>query len=258
MEKDVLSKHPLSTSGGNQLGNFVNEDGLYDVILDSRKAEAKAFRKWITSEVLPSIRKTGGYMAVSPAETPEEVMARALKIADDTLKRTKTQLKESKEENRQLKTENHWLKIDKECLEKDVQRLQGLHDSWLPKVMFAKAVETSKQSILIGELAKLITQNGYEIGQNRLFEWMRQNGWLISACNDMYNQPTQKAMQKGLFEIKKTVIQKPNGETLIKTTPKVTGKGLVYFMEHFIYEEINSHSDDWKTGGAISKEGGAR
>lgn len=87
LEKDVLSKHPLSTSGGNQLGNFVNEDGLYDVILDSRKAEAKAFRKWITSEVLPSIRKTGGYMAVSPAETPEQVMARALKLADETLKR---------------------------------------------------------------------------------------------------------------------------------------------------------------------------
>lgn len=238
---------------------FINEPNLYRCIFQSRKKEAEKFQDWIYSEVLPAIRKSGGYMMAAPEETPEQIMARALKIADDTLQRTKSQLNESKEENRQLKKENQWLKIDKDCLEKDVQRLQETHDRWLPKVMFVKAVETSKQSVLIGELAKIITQNGYEIGQNRLFEWMRENGYLISACNEMYNQPTQKAMRQGLFEIKKTIVHKPSGEALIKTTPKVTGKGLVYFVNRFLYEYANSHSDDWKKGGvAKSKEGGAK
>lgn len=257
-EKGVVSINTL-TNGGMQAINYINEPNLYRCIFQSRKKEAEKFQDWIYGEVLPAIRKSGGYMMAAPEETPEQIMARALKIADDTLQRTKSQLKESKEENRQLKKENQWLKIDKDCLEKDVQRLQETHDRWLPKVMFVKAVETSKQSMLIGELAKIITQNGYEIGQNRLFEWMRENGYLISACNEMYNQPTQKAMRQGLFEIKKTIVRKPNGEALIKTTPKVTGKGLVYFVNRFIYEYVNSHSDDWKKGGvAKSKEGGAK
>lgn len=238
---------------------FINEQNLYRLIMRSDKPQAEPFQDWVCGEVLPAIRKSGGYMVAHQDETPEQIMARALKIADETLQRTKTELNESKKENKQLKKENQWLKIDKDCLEKDVQRLQETHDRWLPKVMFVKAVETSKQSVLIGELAKIITQNGYEIGQNRLFEWMRENGYLISACNEMYNQPTQRAMQQGLFEIKKTIVHKPSGEALIKTTPKVTGKGLVYFVNRFIYEYVNSHSDDWKKGGvAKSKKGGAK
>lgn len=256
--KGVTTNDTL-TNGGVQPITFINEPNLYRCIFQSRKKEAEKFQDWIYGEVLPAIRKSGGYMVAQPEETPEQIMARALKIADETLQRTKTELNESKKENKQLKKENQWLKIDKDCLEKDVQRLQETHDRWLPKVMFVKAVETSKQSVLIGELAKIITQNGYEIGQNRLFEWMRENGYLISACNEMYNQPTQRAMQQGLFEIKKTIVHKPSGEALIKTTPKVTGKGLVYFVNRFIYEYVNSHSDDWKKGGvAKSKKGGAK
>ena len=259
LKQKGLGLTEVLTNGGKQKMYFINEQNLYRLIMRSDKPQAEPFQDWVCGEVLPAIRKSGGYMVAHQDETPEQIMARALKIADETLQRTKTELNESKKENKQLKKENQWLKIDKDCLEKDVQRLQETHDRWLPKVMFVKAVETSKQSVLIGELAKIITQNGYEIGQNRLFEWMRKNGYLISACNEMYNQPTQRAMQQGLFEIKKTIVHKPSGEALIKTTPKVTGKGLVYFVNRFIYEYVNSHSDDWKTGGvAKSKKGGAK
>ncbi len=198
LEKDVISSHPLVTAGGTQMANFVNEDGLYDVILDSRKPEAKAFRKWVTSEVLPTIRKSGGYMVTRPDETPEQIMARALKIADDTIKRQAEQ-------------------IEKQA----------------PKVLFATAVETSNRSVLVAELAKIITQNGYEIGQNRLFTWLRNHGYL-GRMGEYYNQPTQRAMGLGLFELKKTTITKPDGTTLVSTTSKVTGKGQIYFVNKFL------------------------
>ena len=222
---------------------FINEQNLYRLIMRSDKPQAEPFQDWVCGEVLPAIRKSGGYMVAHQDETPEQILARALKIADDTLKRTQKELNETKKKNVILETHT-------KALEQSNSSLQATHDKWLPKVMFANAVETSKQSILIGELAKLITQRYFEIGQNRLFEWMRENGYLISRICDMYNQPTQKAMKMGLFEIKKTIVHKPNGEVLVKTTPKVTGKGQIYFMQRFMYEECNRHSDDWKKGGA--------
>ena len=205
LDKDVLSKYPLETAGGIQQANFVDEDGLYDTILDSRKPEAKKFRKWVTSEVLPCIRKTGGYIATKMDDTPEEIMARALIVAQETLKRKEQRLIEAER------------KIQKDA----------------PKVLFADAVSTSHRSCLIAELAKILQQNGVNIGQNRLFSWMRENGYLCQK-GDYYNQPTQKSMKLGLFELKQTTINKPDGTMLVTTTTKVTGKGQVHFVNKFL------------------------
>ena len=204
LDKDVLSKYPLETAGGIQQTNFVDEDGLYDVILDSRKPEAKKFRKWVTSEVLPSIRKHGIYMT---NETLEKDLT-----SPDFLIRLATNLKEEKQ--KRIEAEQ---KIQKDA----------------PKVLFADAVSTSQRSCLVAELAKILQQNGVNIGQNRLFVWMRENGYLCSK-GQYYNQPTQKAMELGLFELKQTSITKPDGVVLVTTTTKVTGKGQIYFVEKFL------------------------
>lgn len=205
LEEGVVSTQPLETSGGVQQANFVTEDGLYDAILDSRKPEAKKFRKWVTSEVLPSIRKHGGYITAQQNDTPEEIMARALIVAQETLKR---------KEQRLIEAES---KIQQDA----------------PKVLFADAVSTSQRSCLIAELANILQQNGVNIGQNRLFSWMRDNGYLCQK-GDYYNQPTQKSMKLGLFELKKTSITKPDGSVLVTTTTKVTGKGQIYFVNKFL------------------------
>ena len=205
LEEGVVSTQPLETSGGVQQANFVTEDGLYDAILDSRKPEAKKFRKWVTSEVLPSIRTHGGYITAQQNDTPEEIMARALIVAQETLKR---------KEQRLIEAES---KIQQDA----------------PKVLFADAVSTSQRSCLIAELAKILQQNGVNIGQNRLFSWMRDNGYLCQK-GDYYNQPTQKSMKLGLFELKKTSITKPDGSVLVTTTTKVTGKGQIYFVNKFL------------------------
>lgn len=205
LEEGLVSTQPLETSGGVQQANFVTEDGLYDAILDSRKPEAKKFRKWVTSEVLPSIRKHGGYITAQQNDTPEEIMARALIVAQETLKR---------KEQRLIEAES---KIQQDA----------------PKVLFADAVSTSQRSCLIAELAKILQQNGVNIGQNRLFSWMRDNGYLCQK-GQYYNQPTQKSMELGLFEIKQTTITKPDGTVLVTTTTKVTGKGQIYFVNKFL------------------------
>lgn len=191
---------------------FVNEDGLYDVILDSRKPEAKVFRKWVTSEVLPSIRKSGGYIAAKAEDTPEEIMARALLVAQDTLRRREERIAMLQQENA----------TQQEKIEQDA-----------PKVLFAEAVSTSKTSILIGELAKVIKQNGVDMGQNRLFKWLRSNGYLCRH-GEHYNTPTQKAMEMGLFEIKEHSVLRPDGSVMVTRTTKVTGKGQVYFVNKFL------------------------
>lgn len=213
LDDGVVSTDTIIDSiGRTQRALFVNEDGLYDVILDSRKPQAKAFRKWVTSEVLPSIRKTGGYIATKREDTPEEIMARALIVAQATLAKRDERLRMLEEENRK-------------------QQKQIADEA--PRVLFSKAVETSKRSCLIGELAKILQQNGIDIGQNRLFKWLRENDYL---CNkgEMYNQPTQKAMELGLFEIKQTVINKPDGAVVVKSTTKCSGKGQVYFVNKFL------------------------
>lgn len=204
LEKDVISTDTLQTIGGPQQVTVINEDGLYDVILDSRKPQAKRFRKWVTSEVLPSIRKHGGYL------TPEKVEEALLN--PDTLIRLATDLKE--ERQKRIETEQ-------------------VVETQKPKVLFADAVSTSDTSILIGQLAKLITQNGHNIGQNRLFEWMRQNGYL-GKSGQHYNEPTQYAMERGWFEVKERTVNNPDGSVRITRTTKVTGKGQVYFINKFL------------------------
>lgn len=204
MKRGVVSTQPLETSGGVQQANFVTEDGLYDAILDSRKPEAKKFRKWVTSEVLPSIRKHGAYMT-------NETLEKAL-TSPDFLIRLATNLKEEKQ--KRIEAES---KIQQDA----------------PKVLFADAVSTSQRSCLIAELAKILQQNGVNIGQNRLFSWMRDNGYLCQK-GQYYNQPTQKSMELGLFEIKQTTITKPDGAVLVTTTTKVTGKGQIYFVNKFL------------------------
>ena len=203
LEDGVISNEVIPDSLGRQQEmTFVNEDGLYDVILDSRKPQARAFRKWITSDVLPSLRKSGSYsvQSLSRKELAQMVI-------------------EAEEEKERLQLE---VKKRDEQIAEDA-----------PRVLFSKAVETAKRSCLIAELAKILQQNGVSIGQNRLFRWMRENGYLCSK-GQYYNQPTQKAMQLGLFEIKKTTINKPDGSVLVSTTTKCSGKGQVYFVNKFL------------------------
>lgn len=215
LDKGVVSTQPLSTKGGVQQANFVNEDGLYDVILDSRKAEAKMFRKWVTSEILPSIRKTGGYIATTAEMSDDEIMSRALIVAQATIAKHQQRIAQLSEENER-------------------QHLQIKADE--PKVLFANAVQTSSRSCLVAELAKILRQNGVDMGQNRLYRWLRDNGYLCKS-GLYYNQPTQSAMEMGLFELKQTTITTPNGEIIVKTTTKVSGKGQIYFIDKFLGEK---------------------
>lgn len=185
------------TPGGEQRVQTVNEAGLYTLVLSSRKPEAHAFKRWVTHEVLPAIRRTGGYM-VARDETPEQTMARALLIAQETMERQRNQI-----------------------------------DQMRPKARFAEAVETSHTSILVGDFAKILRQNGVEIGQNRLFQWLRDNGYLMKQGSSK-NMPTQKSMDLGLFEVKERTIDNPDGSVRITKTTKLTGKGQVYFLSKFV------------------------
>lgn len=205
LDDGVVSTQPITDNlGREQQANFVSEDGLYDAILDSRKPEAKQFRKWVTSEVLPSIRKHGAYMT---SDTLEKALT-----SPDFLIQLATNLKEEKQ--------------------KRIEAEQTIQKN-APKVLFADAVSTSQRSCLVAELAKILQQNGVNIGQNRLFTWMRENGYLCQKGN-YYNQPTQKSMELGLFELRQTSITKPDGSVLVTTTTKVTGKGQIYFVGKFL------------------------
>lgn len=199
LDNDEKGVSLIDTPGGTQSMQVVNEPGLYVLILGSRKKEAKAFKRWITHEVIPSIRKNGGYIANQENLTPEQIVANALIVAQNII------------------------------AEKD-----RLLEEQRPKVLFADAVSASKTSILIGELAKILRQNGIEIGQNRLFEWLRVNGYLISRKGTDYNMPTQYSMELGLFEVKETTITHSDGHISVSKTAKVTGKGQLYFVNKFI------------------------
>lgn len=236
------------TNGGIQQLNFITEPNLYKCIFQSRKKEAEQFQDWVCSEVLPSIRKSGGYMTARQDETPEQIMARALMVAKDTIDRQQAALKQSENKNYLLQCQNDALTSMNEGQQRHIKAL-------MPGATFAKAVETSEHSILVGELARIIKQNGVEIGQNRLFQWMRDKGYLCKK-GEMYNQPTQKALQMGLFEIKKTVITKPNGDSLVTTTTKVTGKGQIYFVNKFLFDAINQA--ELAKQAAQAKKGGAQ
>lgn len=208
LEGDVVSNHTISDKFNRaQQVTVINEDGLYDVILDSRKPQAKRFRKWVTSEVLPSIRKDGGYMIARPDESPEEIMARGLLIAQSTIER---------------------LQHEKEAATTQLEAQR-------PQVLFAEAVSTSQTSILVGQLAKLISQNGLKMGQNRLFAWMRENGYL-GKKGAHYNEPTQYSVERGWFEVLERTNNNPDGTVRITRTTKVTGKGQIYFMTKLLGE----------------------
>lgn len=211
--RDALSHHvddedkgvaKLDTLGGRQNQTIINESGLYSLILSSKMPQAKEFKHWVTSEVLPAIRKHGAYM------TPQTI-EKAL-LNPDTIINLATQLKKEQEQRKQLQAENEQMK---------------------PKALFADAVSTSNSSILIGQLAKILRQNGVNIGQNRLFAWMRKNGYLGTRGSNR-NVPTQRSMELGLFKTKETVINHSDGHTTVNITTKVTGKGQQYFINKFL------------------------
>lgn len=185
------------TIGRNQKPVLINESGLYSLVLSSKLPSAKKFKRWVTSEVLPALRKTGQYQVKELSG--QELMAKALIEAQSVLAAKDKQIEEMK-----------------------------------PKVVFADAVATSHTSILVGELAKILKQNGIDMGQKRLFAWLRENGFLIKRKGTDYNMPTQKAMDLGLFEIKEGSYVNGSGVNITTKTPKVTGKGQQYFINKFL------------------------
>ena len=207
LDDDEKGMNQIHTPGGTQNVKVVNESGLYHVILRSDKPEAAPFRRWVTNDVLPAIRKTGSYNA--PQLTRSQLLATALIAAHEELE----------EKDKQIETMK-------------------------PKALFADAVSASNQSILVGEMAKLLSQNGIQMGQNRLFQWMRENGYLIKDKKRTdYNMPTQKSMELRLFEIKETSIAHSDGHTSINKTPKVTGIGQVYFVNLFLKTEKSKKAE---------------
>lgn len=193
---------------GQRGGWIINESGVYSLILSSKLPKAKQFKRWVTSEILPAIRKHGAYMT-------EETLEKALTSPDFLIK---------------LATE---LKIEKD---KRLQAEQQI-EADKPKVIFADAVSASDNTILIGDLAKLIKQNGQALGQKRLFSWLRENGYLIKRQGADYNSPTQKAMELGLFKIKETAITHADGHVSVSKTTKVTGKGQQYFINKILRQQ---------------------
>lgn len=196
LDDDERSRFNLGCQGET---NIVNEAGLYVLVLGSRKPEAHEFKRWVTHEVLPSIRKHGGYMVGQERMTPEQMALASMR----------------------------WLqsKVDEQA--KQLKAQEG-------KVLFANAVETARTSILVGDFAKILKGNGIDIGPRRLFAWLREHGWLIKAKGSSWNMPTQKAMNLHLFEVKETTISHSDGHTTINKTPKMTGKGQTYFARLFL------------------------
>lgn len=204
LSDDVCSTYPLDTAGGKQMTSIINEDGLYDVILDSRKPEAKAFRKWITSDVIPSIRKHGAYMT---PETIEKTLT-----DPDFIIGLATRLKQ-------------------EQAEKAV--LQAQIDAERPLVHYAESMQVSRDSILVNDLAKLMRQNGLDIGERRLFKLLREDGYLIKSGSE-YNMPTQRSMDLQIMEIKMGYRGSSDGTVKMTRTPKITGKGQIYFINRYV------------------------
>lgn len=195
--------------GRDQTPVIINESGLYSLILSSKLPTAKEFKRWVTSEVLPSIRKSGGYITGQESMTDAELMAKALLVA-----------------------------------QRQIEERNALIERMRPKEIFADAVSASKSAILIGDLAKILCQNGVQIGQKRLFEWMREHGYLIKQKGASWNMPTQRSMDAGWFEIKETTITHSDGHISINKTAKVSGKGQVYFVNKFLREASPEDADE--------------
>ena len=208
LDGDERGTHEVSIPSGTQNMTVLTESGLYRAILSretsyvkNKEAQAfvKRFQRWVTHEVLPSIRKHGGYMAGQERMTPEQMALASMR----------------------------WLQSKVDEQDKQLKAQEG-------KVLFANAVESAKTSILVGDLAKILKGNGVDIGQKRLFAWLREHGWLIKAKGSSWNMPIQKSMDLGLFEIKETTVTHADGHTTINKTPKVTGKGQTYFTNLFL------------------------
>lgn len=201
-EDDLTKCEVIDSKGRYQETNFINESGLYSLIFGSTLPIAKEFKRWVTSEVLPSIRKNGCYgnpKTVADIISPQELRLYSQKMIEYCNK---------------------------------VIELESKVEEMKPKVAFADAVAVSDTTILVGEYAKILKPKGFDFGQNRLFKWYRNNGWMIKEGSSR-NMPTQKAMELGLFEIKETTIAKPDGVVKITKTPKITGKGQIYFLNLF-------------------------
>lgn len=209
VDEDDKGVGEIQTPGGKQKIVIINESGLYSLVLSSKLPTAKKFKHWITSEVLPAIRKTGGYIANAETMTDAEIMSKALLIAKQTI----------------------------ESREQRIHSLEAETERMKPKEIFADAVSASNSSILIGDLAKILHGNGIKIGRGRLFAWMREHGFLIKQKGTSYNMPTQRAMELGLFRVKEGSYVDGKGNNIITKTTKVTGKGQQYFINKFLAEK---------------------
>ena len=194
----------IDSIGRRQQAYIISEPGLYRLVMRSRKPEAKEFQRWVTHEVLPQIRKTGGYIPTSESDSDEDIMARAVLVARKTIERKNQQI--AAQQSRIVELE--------------------------PKARFADAVAASDGTCLVGELAKMLRQNGMDIGQNRLFRLLQADGYLGKTGSNR-NVPTQRAMDLGLFRIKETTVTHADGHTTVSRTPKVTGKGQRYFIDRY-------------------------
>ena len=214
LEDGVISNYPIQDRlGREQTVTTINEDGLYDVILDSRKPEARQFRKWITSEVVPSIRKTGGYVAENRAD---DFVDAWLPQVDE---HSRSAIASTLEQNRKLINEN--------------KKLSTTIESNQPKVVFAEAYEVSDDLITIKEMANLLNQKGVDTGEHRLYRWLRENGYVCSK-GSMHNLPTQKSLDLEILQIKKGLRTGSSGEIKQTRTTKVNGKGQIYFINKFL------------------------
>lgn len=209
-EEDKLSTQ-IEYAGQRREVTVINESGLYALIFGSKLESAKRFKHWVTSEVLPAIHHNGGYIMGQENLSDSELMAKAILVAQKTIEH-----------------KNQIIEQQKAKIEAD-----------RPKTIFADAVSTSHTSILIGDLAKLICQNGVHTGQKRLFQWMRENGYLMKT-GASYNMPMQRYIEQGLFEVKESSVQNPDGSVRVTRTTKVTGKGQLYFINKFLGNEIAS------------------
>lgn len=210
-EDRILKTLEADSQNGNVVKTqtaIINESGLYALIFGSKLESVKRFKRWVTSEVLPAIRKNGGYIAGQESLSDDELLAKALMVAQNKIAER----------------------------DKLIAQKQKRIDEMRPKEIFADAVTCSNTSILVGDLAKLLKQNGFHVGQNRLFEILRREGFLIKGGSSK-NMPTQKSMEMKLFEIKESTVTNPDGSIRTTKTPKVTGRGQVYFINKFIKEK---------------------
>ena len=247
ISKNVPSKDKgiaeMETPGGKQKTVIISEPGMYKLVFKSHAPNAQRFNDYVSTEVLPTIRRHGVYMTDKKIE---EVLT-----DPDTIIKLATQLKDERQQ-----------RLIEQQLRKDAEN--QVHEM-KPKALFADSVATSKSTILIGELAKILRGNGVDIGATRLFKWMRANGYLISRKGSDWNMPTQRAMNLGLFKIKETTINHSNGSTSISKTPKVTGKGQQYFVNKFLKKQapklvadksgIRAEDQNGNIIGAINSDG---